>query len=355
MDKKKAIWNKVVRPWSLVLITATIVLLLVFLVYSPFRALISQFQGVYLTVVGQIANSFFYLTGTDIEIQNHQVLFSGQVLHEFAWIAYKKWTVGLLLLFWITPASVFRKILFSAGVLLVNFIGSVSDIIITSYILSLGADEYNASLIGYTLHLLLLLTLMTIWIWRERKSILEVFTYIRISPEFIEKKLPALFVIIFIYALMSNFLLGFFQYNAWISFLFHSSALILKLFGYTVAVDSDMLIGPNGYIYMAKPCLGISTMMLFAAIVYITGRRNDPSRWYYILFGFVFLNLVNIIRFVLLFIHIQKHGDYVLGMDLHDMFKYITYALVFFLWIFWFEKYSDLRDKSESDKVEENT
>jgi exosortase/archaeosortase family protein len=356
MGKKKLFRNKAVRTWGLLLFVAAIVFLLILVLwgYLPFKTWVSHLLDAYLTMIGHIANSFFHLTGTGIEILDHQVTYSGQILHEFTWIAYKKWVVGLLFLFWITPALVFRRVLFSAGVLLANFLGSVLDVIITSYSLALGANEYNASLIGYTPHLLLLLTLMTIWIWRERLTVLQVFNYIRINPRIIENKLPAFFAVIFIYAVVSNFLLGYFQYRAWISFLFHSSAGILKLIGYTVSVDSHNLIGPNGFIYMAKPCLGISTMLLFAAIVYITGR-NDRSRWYYILFGLIFLNLVNIIRFVLLFIHIQKHGDYILAMDLHDMFTYVTYAIVFILWVFWFEKYSDLRDSSESDTVVPNT
>ncbi len=356
MGETKFFRNKKVRTWGLLLGLAAIVFLLILILwgYIPFMTWVNHLQDTYLTMIGHIANSFFNRTGTGIEIQDHQVVYSGQVMHEFAWIAYKKWAVGLLFLFWITPAPVFRRILFSMGVLLANFLGSLLDVILTSYSLLLGSTEYNASLIGYTPHLLLLLTLMTAWIWRERKTILQVFNYIRISPGIIENKLPALFAIIFIYAVMSNFLLGYFRYTAWISFLFHSSAGILKLIGYTVSVDSHNLIGQNGSIYMAKPCLGLSTMVLFASIVYITGRK-DRSRWYYILFGVVFLNLVNILRFVFLFIHIQKHGDYTLTMDLHDMFKYITYAIVFILWVFWFEKYSDLRDSSGSDTVAPNT
>lgn len=352
----KVTGNNAVRSRVLVIILFAIVLLLMLVFWKnlPFNVLVSRLQDSYLTSIEHIANRFFNRTDTGIEIRDHQVIHSGQILHEFTWIAYKRWVVGLILLFWFTPAKVFLKILFSGGVLLVNFVGSVSDIILTSYSLSLGFNEYNAALIGYTLHLLLLLTLMTVWIWRERKAILQVFKYIRISPQFVEKKLPALFAVFFIFAVMSNFLLGYFRYTGWVNFLFHSSAGIIRLLGYSVSVDSHMLIGPNGSIYMEKPCLGLNTMLLFAAIVYITGR-NDRTRWYYILFGLIFLNLVNIIRFVLLFMHIQKHGDYVLAMDLHDMYKYITYAIVFILWVFWFEKYSDMRADSESDTAVTNT
>ncbi|MFN8239983.1 MAG: hypothetical protein U0X39_04430 [Bacteroidales bacterium] len=46
---------------------------------------------------------------------------------------------------------------------------------------------------------------------------------------------------------------------------------------------------------------------------------------------------MNILRFVFLFIHIQKHGDYKLAISVHDMYNYITYTFVFILWIIWIE------------------
>ena len=61
--------------------------------------------------------------------------------------------------------------------------------------------------------------------------------------------------------------------------------------------------------------------------------------------GILFLNLVNIIRFVLLFVHIQKYGGYELTIDLHDLYNYVTYTLVFLMWVFWFERFSDIKKK----------
>ncbi len=134
----------------------------------------------------------------------------------------------------------------------------------------------------------------------------------------------------------------YFDFNLWIDFLFKSSQKILALLGHDAVVEPSLLIGNNGSIYMTKGCLGFKTMFLFASIVYLTGNDNK-RRWIYIISGLLFLNFVNIIRFVLLFIHIQKHGGYVLAMDLHDMYNYIIYFIVFVLWVIWFEKFSDIR------------
>jgi exosortase/archaeosortase family protein len=162
----------------------------------------------------------------------------------------------------------------------------------------------------------------------------------KFNLEFLEEKLPEIFTIMFLFTLLSNFLLGFFQYSAWINLMFNISAWILNILNYPAWVESHLLIGENGSIHMAKGCLGFNTMLLFASIVYITSK-NNRRKLLFILGGLILLNISNIIRFVLLFIHIQNHGGYVLKMDLHAMYNYIIYGIVFILWIIWFEKYSD--------------
>ena len=98
---------------------------------------------------------------------------------------------------------------------------------------------------------------------------------------------------------------------------------------------------------MANGCLGFRTMLLFTMLIFVTGD-NKKTTWFYVLGGLLLLNVVNIIRFVLLFIHIQKNGGYVLNIDLHDLYNYIIYTIVFILWIIWFEKFSDLKkDRKE--------
>ncbi|HEC44120.1 MAG TPA: hypothetical protein ENI20_14955 [Bacteroides sp.] len=357
MDVRELIRDKSKRKRVLFLLSAIFVLLISFGIigYPTFRILLTDFLEAYLLLIERIANRLLHLFGSTVNIMDHQVWFNGEIIFLHERITNKKWLLALLILFWFTPASIRRKLLFSGLLLLANFTGSVIDVMFTSHIAVVAPDEYSAALVGNTPHLLMILGLLTAWIWRERKIFLQIFSRIKINPVFLEKKLPAIIIIIFIYALMSKFFLGIFQYTSWINFLFHSSAGILKLFNYPVYVESHNLIGENGSIYMAKSCLGLNTMMLFAAIVIITAK-NTRIKWLYIVFGVIFLNIVNIIRFVLLFIHIQKHGDYVLSMDVHDMYNYVIYGIVFILWIFWFEKYSDIREvtKNEQDAPIQN-
>jgi len=343
--------DKSKRKRLIILLLAVLVFLIIlgFIAYSPLRNLINGFLENYLSFIERIANWFLQVAGSKVSILDHHVLFRGEVIYQYEWIAKKKWVVALLILFWITPTYLRRKLIFSGLLLLVNFTGSVLDVSLTSHLVSFAPDEWSARLVGYFPHLLLLLTLMTTWIWRERKRLLQSLSGLKINLGFVESKLPEIFVVIFLYALIGKFLYGCFQFTPWINFLFHSSAGILKLLNFQVYVESHNLIGENGSIYMARPCLGLNTLMLFAGIVYITGK-NSRTKWLFMLFGIIFLNIVNIVRFVLLFIHIQKHGGYVMSMDLHDMYNLVIYVIVFLLWIFWFEKYSDIREIPQEER-----
>lgn len=332
-------------------ILLSIFFLLVFLIivgifgYSRIVIIINDFLEPYLALVERIANWIFRLLGSDVSIVDHKVIFQEEVIWQHGGINYKKWVLFLMIFFWITPTSIKWKALFSILVLASNFIGSITDVVLTSLLATITPDGHDVSYIGHAPHLLFMLTLLTTWIWRERRTLVNAFAKIKVNLRFIEKKLPLIFVAVYLYAFMSTVVLGCFQYTTWINFLFKSSATILHWLDYQVYVDSHFLIGENGTIYFAKGCLGFNTMLLFAAIVLITSKHSY-IKWLYILFGIIILNLVNIIRFVLLFIHIQKHGGYVLNMDLHDMYNYVIYGIVFILWIIWFEKYSDIRESA---------
>lgn len=90
------------------------------------------------------------------------------------------------------------------------------------------------------------------------------------------------------------------------------------------------------------------TMLLFTAMVYLTGK-NDRTTWMYIILGTILLNIVNVIRFVLLYIYLHKHGAYLLSIDIHDIYTAGLYIIVFLLWILWFERFSEIRTKKVKD------
>ena len=87
---------------------------------------------------------------------------------------------------------------------------------------------------------------------------------------------------------------------------------------------------------MLKRCLGLNTMLLFVSLVFVMSE-NGWARWIYIVSGLIILNIANILRLVLLFLHIQKHGTYAGVVDYHNLYDFIIYGIVFVLWVIWFE------------------
>ncbi len=312
--------------------------------YSLIDAFIWNLIDTYLSFLERIADRLLHLIGSDASIQEHQVyvgiestatINSGYLL--------KKWTLFLLIVCWITPTKIIHKFVFTGLIMMSNFIGSLSHTGLSAHLTSFSLYSDETTLMGRTPYAFLMLLLFITWIWRNRKILMQSRLVKKFNLEFLEEKLPKIFIIMFLFTLLSNFLLGLFQYSLWINLMFNISAWILNILNYPAWVESHLLIGVNGSIYMAKGCLGFNTMLLFASIVYITGKHNR-SKWLFILGGLILLNISNITRFVLLFIHIQNHGGYVLKMDVHAMYNYIIYGIVFILWIIWFEKYSDLKD-----------
>jgi exosortase/archaeosortase family protein len=308
------------------------------------NAFVRNLIDAYLTFLEQIADRILNSMGSEAGIREHQVLVRGEFM---AWLddgyLLKKWTLLLLFLFWVTPTSVIDKVIFTGILAGVNFSGSLVNIGLTAHLLSLVPEPTSIPFIGRTPYLIGMLSLLVIWIWRKRREILHSALAKKFNLTFLEKKLPAIFIVIFLWALLGNLFLGLFKYTAWINLLFNITAWILNILNYPASVESKIfLVGAQGSIFMAKPCLGFNTMLLFAAVVYLTGR-NSLQKWLFILGGLVLINVANIARFVLLFIHIQKHGGYVLEMDIHAIYNYVIYVFVFVLWIIWFETGSYLK------------
>ena len=349
MDNRSLVTFNSKRKRNLILLGVVLLLLVLIglFLYSPIITFLWNLINEYLSLIERIADRLLQLLGSEASIQEHQVYVeTGLTATIDSGYLLKKWTLFLLIVCWITPTKVIPKLVFTGLIILSNFIGSLSHISLSAHLMSLDIDTHSTTLQGRTPYALLMLFLFISWIWRNRKSIIHTRLVKKFNLEFLEEKLPEIFTIMFLFTLLSNFLLGFFQYSAWINLMFNISAWILNILNYPAWVESHLLIGENGSIYMAKGCLGFNTMLLFASIVYITGKHKR-NKWLFILGGLILLNITNITRFVLLFIHIQNHGGYVLKMDVHAMFNYIIYGIVFILWIIWFEKFSDLMDQKK--------
>ncbi|HNW57823.1 MAG TPA: hypothetical protein PKM69_08620 [Bacteroidales bacterium] len=308
---------------------------------NPIRQLFHSFSEFYLAVSLKLSLAIIKLSGFISLFPDH-VSDTGNAFRIFfnPELRYKKLLLAVLLLIWITNAAPRKKLFFSCVVLAVHFLA------VTFYnMVGLSCNPFSDPELVFsvpdTLAVFLLFTCAIIWFRLHPVSIYKSLSGFNIDLSGLKTKITPLIVIIYIYIILNQFLFEYFTFSGWVSFLFVPAQKILSLFGFNSVVDSTYLIGDNGIIYMAKFCLGIKTMYLFSAIVYLTGRKNI-KRWIYIIAGVAIINVINILRFVLLFIHVQKYGDYNLNIDLHLLYNLVLYSIVFLLWIYWFEKYSDI-------------
>lgn len=226
-------------------------------------------------------------------------------------------------------------------------------VLLASLIPLKATKDSSAYLIARTPGILAMMTFLVYWLLRFKNEIFTTLNKLKIGTEGLAKKIPQIVIIIYIYGLLNNFILGWFDFIPWINFLFVSSQKILTILGYEAEVYVNYLIGEGGSIYMEKGCLGFGTMALFAAIVYLTSNRKRLV-WIYMLAGLIFLNFVNILRFVFLFIHLQKNNGYTLAMEVHDMYNLILYSVVFILWVIWFEFFV-FRPQAKTDTDKSNS
>jgi exosortase/archaeosortase family protein len=312
--------------------------------YDPIIPFLSSIIDSYLLLIEKCANLLLLWTGSPVTIQNNIISLNGTQLTGFTtMVMYKKAVPFFILLIWITQTSIGKKIYYMILLLAVSFLFLSIDNAVGAHFA--GGDPYtvwNYVYIPHSIGYLSMITILFVWYYKNKISILESLAKLPIALKQPEKKIIEVYIILGLYFIVIMCVFNFFEFKHLIYFIFTASKKILALLGYKAVVESHLLVGENGSIYMARYCLGFSTMYLFASIVYLTGY-DSIVRWIYIISGVLFLFFVNIMRFVFLFIHIQKHGGYDLAMSVHDMYNYIVYSIVFILWIIWFERFMDIR------------
>jgi exosortase/archaeosortase family protein len=330
----------------LILLLVYLALKIIFPGSFSLTQLLADITNPYLILVEKFANFILQRLGSSLIFQNHIVTLNGIPIDGFvAQIMYKKFTLFYILVLWFTKSFSWEKILFTILYLAISFIAVSFYNVAEAF--SLTGISYNNTLIS-TIHgvvIFLLNTLLLIWYWINKGSSSESSTTASGITKLLARKLFDIILLIYVYAILL-FSIDHFDFNLLIEFILKSSQKILGILGYGSLVKDNLLIGQNGSISLARPCLGIMTLFYFAALLYLTSKQYKKV-WVYIIIGLLVLNIANIIRIVTLFIYIQKNGTD-LALDVHDMFTYITYFIVFILWVIWFEKFMNIRGKKKA-------
>ncbi|MGC9344496.1 MAG: hypothetical protein ACP5E3_17455 [Bacteroidales bacterium] len=352
MNIPGAVNNKFFRRAVVAVFALGIIYLLLNLVVFKDNELliyINQLFYGWLAIYEDIASLLIQIFQVSFKIDNNSIIVDGEAVYTFDTIfLMKKLIFGLIAFVWIFPVKLSHKILGTLSLISLHVIFTSLDMVLMGSLIPFkAAKDSSAYLVARTPGVLVMMSFFIFWLLRYKDIIFNSLRKAGINTAGIERKLTPIIIIIYTYGILNNFILGWFEFIPWINFLFVSSQNILSLFGYEAEVYINYLLGENGSFYMEKGCLGFGTMALFAAIVYLTSNRRKLV-WIYISAGLIFLNFVNILRLVFLFIHLQNNNGYALAMDVHDMYNLILYSVVFVLWVIWFELFVFKRKEQEN-------
>lgn len=252
----------------------------------------------------------------------------------------KKWLVIIILSFIVSPTSIRKKILSSILFIVYHFLViafKISNIIL---LYKLGFTVLDSESISQSISIFLFLLVIFYWINKNPKILSQIAVFTKTRHIYILKKFKTLIRLLYGFIFV-QLLLGIFQFEPWINFIFTTTHHILDFLGYDSVVQPFYLLGENGNIYMAKGCLGIKTTYIFASFIFLTGE-NLKKISIFAAIGILIVNIANIFRFVFLFIHLQNHGEYLWNMEVHDLFNVMIYVIIFIMWIIWLEWFTDI-------------
>ena len=345
-------WLKVSALIILVGIAIYLILRIFIFGYDPLKPLISYVSDNYLLFIEKLSNLFLSFIGDKVRFSNHIIVLNDIKLEGFVpHLLYIKTVIAGLTIIWLTKAIAGRKVLYSTILIFTDLLFNVIYLTSGAHLVHTENPDFRILSGPYISGFIILITTLLLWYRINKESILESLRKIKINRFLTDRKIISLFILVYIYFILFQFIFNLFDFYHWINILLLAAQKILTILGEKVVVEPYYLTGANGSVFVSQGCIGLKMMFLFASMVYLTKKENITCI-IYILSGIMFLNLVNIIRLVLLFIKVQKYGENLTAMNIHDLYDYIVYAIIFVLWLVWFERFADIRLRKQKAKTE---
>lgn len=284
--------------------------------------------GPYYSLIKIISNEWFFINGENLLITGDSIMVNETKHIPFGIIImFKKVFLTGLILIILTRSKIWIKLIFGLILFLIH------ALIVTAhniYIVNTKVQAIQTDIMGFFPGIAFFIVgiILTGWYFINKQRW-------EAPIKLFEKKSPDIIILLLVYTTVI-FALVFLDFKLWIQVLLGISKYILQAWGYSVTLTSNVLAGDYGSVSLTKPCLGLLNMYVFAALIYISAS-NKSKALLYIMAGVLVLNFLNIFRIILLFAHLQKHGDYMLTMDIHDICNYVIYSLIFLFWVIWFE------------------
>jgi len=273
-----------------------------------------------------------------------------------SFLLFLKWSVFIFISIWVFGRSVKKKLLYTFLLILTHFFAVFSGLVLIAGIGPLLIEPSSLTeLKPHTPGALAMFGLFVCWLNRNLEEIKTVLKEFGVKTFLSDKKKKEIIWIVFIFMLLKNFLVPYFNYYWYINILLTATRELAAILGYSSDISGPYLVGPmGGTLFMAKWCLGFITIYVFSSLVFLT-RKNLTTAWMYILSGIVFLHIVNIIRLAVLFIYVQHHFDSRMISNHHEIYNIVVYALIFLMWVLWFEKFLNKGQRSRlADEADES-
>lgn len=124
-----------------------------------------------------------------------------------------------------------------------------------------------------------------------------------------------------------------------VKYILSSSNYFINMFGYESWLVGKTLRGYDVALYMDDACIGVNLMFLFAAFIAMLPGSYWHKVWF-IPIGLFIIVVFNIIRIVLIFISMSNNeGQYILPLEIHDIFTFPVLGFTLLLWVIWINKF----------------
>ncbi len=308
-----------------------------------FLAALKNIVSIYETAIAQEVSHILKFFNIEVYSENNEIysngILIGKILEEHLEF---KWFAFLIASIWFVPANFFKKILSSVSTVAFFIIMNIVHFVLLFLIMG-TPDEINSirellfTLIGF-----FYICWFAVWIIMNKAAIEKLAKKNGVDYPFLQKTFKNLILILIAAVIINNFILNYLlKFDDYQYFILRSAERILHLFNYETTLDYPYLSGEKGIVHFIKPCLGIKMLVTFVAFILLTGV-DIKKRIIYSVIGLIILNLVNILRIVAIFIHLQTDLEQEASEQFHDYIRYFTYTLVFILWILWLERFSDI-------------
>ena len=340
VDKKYLIFLAVLLLIGVVLF---ITLRLFFPDSQLFTSSIQYLIRLYTNFLASGITKILQLFGKDIHVAGNEIILHNENSFKVIFADLKfRWLILLITIIWITPTTLKKRLLTSGFVvaffILTNFLNYIFLSLISDNVELI--DKYRE--LVFTIIAFSYIFILIVWIYKHQSELNARFTKLGIDLKFLQRTYRAFIIILFVTVIINNLLLYFiFSFDNYKYFILISAKGILNIFGYEASLQYPLLVGIKGDVHFVKPCLGIKILVTFAAFIMLTGT-NYKKQIVFSIVGLIILNLANILRIVAIFMHLQTDLDEQASVEFHDYLKYVTYSLVFILWIIWLERYSDI-------------